>query len=74
MSKQQPYCVRGKLNPFDAYMAGMSWWVSPRQILILDEMFSKYTPAPGVDAEAFEDMKTLIAAEAAVKRKRYQRG
>lgn len=68
----QPYHTRGKINPFDAYMAGMSWWVTPRQILILDDMFAKYAPAPGIATEAFEDMKSLITIEAAIKRKKYQ--
>ena len=65
------YYMRGKFNNFDAYMAGFSWWVSPRQILILLEMFKKFTPKPGVETEAFEDMKSQIEYEAKIKRKKY---
>lgn len=65
------YHHRGKINPFDAYMAGMNWWTSPRQILLLDKMFQTFTPEPGVEAEAFEDMKSMIEHEAKIKRKKY---
>jgi hypothetical protein len=65
------YFARGKHNPFDAYMAGMCWWVSPRQILVLDEMFKRHIPRAGVEADAFEDMKSQILHEAEIKRKRF---
>lgn len=68
------YYHHGKINPFDAYMAGFNWWTSPRQTLILAEMFQQFTPAPGIETEAFEDMKSQIEHEAKIKRKKYLGG
>lgn len=65
------YVERGRHSQFDAYMAGMCWWTSPRQILILDEMFLRHIPRAGVEAEAFEDMKSQVVREAEIKRKKY---
>jgi hypothetical protein len=67
------YCQRGKVNPFDAHMAGCSIWYSPRQILILEKALDAIGPAltDVVDREALEDMLPLIRVEADIKRKKY---
>lgn len=67
------YCERGRHNPFDAYMAGCSIWHSPRQILILEKLLceAKKEMFEGIDAEAYEDMLSLIKHEAEIKRKKY---
>lgn len=67
------YFERGKVNPFDAYMAGCSIWYSPRQIIILEKLLceAKSEMFDGVDAEAYEDMLGLIKSEAEIKRKKY---
>lgn len=67
------YCKRGKINPFDAYMAGFSPWITPRQILILERFCAKFESESmsDIDKEAFLDFKSQIDHEAAIKRKRY---
>lgn len=72
MSKSK-YMHRGKLNPFDAYMAGCCIWHSPRQILILEKLLDKGRPeiSEGVEMEAYEDMLDLVKHEATIKRKKY---
>lgn len=67
------YHERGKHNPFDAYMAGLSIWLTPRQILILEEMCKMFESVveEGIKKEAFEDFKSQIDYEAEIKRKKY---
>jgi hypothetical protein len=67
------YCTRGKYNSFDAYMAGFSPWITPRQILILATMCEKYEDevSEGIEKEAFLDFKSQIDAEAKIKKKKY---
>ena len=65
------YSERGKHNPFDAYMAGFSLWLTPRQILLLDSRLRGFVPADKVDAEAYVDLQEMIGNEAAIKRKKY---
>lgn len=54
-------------------MAGCSIWHSPRQILILEKLLceAKKEMFEGIDAEAYEDMLSLIKHEAEIKRKKY---
>jgi len=70
------YVDRGKVNPFDAHMAGCCIWFSPRQILILEKVLDSGRPeiAKGVETEAYEDMLPLIRIEADIKRKKYLGG
>lgn len=69
------YSERGKANPFDSYMAGFSPWISPRQILILEELCEKFAPTlDGIQKEAFLAFKEQIDYEASIKRKRYLTG
>lgn len=64
---------RGKINPFDAYMAGFALWITPRQILILEEMCAEYvSKLEWIKKEAFLEFKEQIDHEAAIKKKRYQ--
>ena len=66
------YSERGKFNSFDAYMAGFSPWITPRQILIIEKMCNKFAPTlSGIEKEAFMEFKEQIDHEAAIKRKRY---
>lgn len=66
------YSERGKINPFDAYMAGFAPWITPRQILILEEMCAEYVlKLDGIQKEAFLEFKEQIDHEAVIKRKRY---
>lgn len=50
------YHERGRHDPFDAYMAGFCVWMSPRQILINEAALKQYTPNPGAEADAHEDL------------------
>lgn len=68
------YSDRGRHNPFDAYMAGIAMWLTPRQIILLDDRLAGYTPADPVDAAAYADMQETVAHEAGVKRKKYLGG
>ena len=70
---QKRYIERGKINPFDSYMAGCSIWYSPRQIIILEKLLcaAKAEMFDGIEAEAYEDMLGLIKSEAEIKRKKY---
>ena len=67
------YCKRGKSNPFDAYMAGICMWMTPRQILIIDKMCELFKDVVdvGIEEEAFLDFKSQIEHEAAIKKKKY---
>lgn len=66
------YSERGKNNPFDAYMAGFAPWITPRQILILEEMCAEYVAKlEGIELEAFLEFKEQIDHEAKIKRKKY---
>ena len=66
------YSERCKINPFDAYMAGFAPWITPRQILILEEMCAEYIKnLEGIELEAFLDFKLQIDHEAEIKRKKY---
>lgn len=66
-----PYHERGRHNPFDAYMEGFCVWMSPRQILINEAALKQYTPKPGVEADAHEDLLSQFVHEAEIKRKKY---
>lgn len=65
------YHERGRHDPVDAYMAGFCIWISPRQILINEKALKAYTPEPGVETEAYEDMLSQIEHEAEIKRLKY---
>ena len=72
------YSKRGKNNPFDAYMAGVCLWITPRQILILDRIFNSFGNSTEsfftegtVEEEAFLDFKSQIEYEAEIKKKKY---
>lgn len=67
------YADRGKINPFDAYMAGCCIWYSPRQILILEKLLElgRSQIEDGLELEAYEDMLPLVKHEAEIKRKKY---
>jgi hypothetical protein len=66
------YSDRGKINPFDSYMAGFAPWITPRQIIILDNLCEKYIDTlTGIEKEAFLDFSEQIKYEANIKRKRY---
>lgn len=68
------YSERGKYNPFDAHMAGISIWITPRVILLLANMCDKYIhELKNVDLEAFLDFKEQIDYEASIKRDKYQK-
>lgn len=52
------YSERGKINPFDSYMSGFAPWITPRQILILEEMCAEYVSRlEGIKKEAFLEFK-----------------
>jgi len=67
------YSDRGRINPFDSYMAGCCMWHSPRQIMILEKLMVKGRSeiSEGVEMEACEDMLSLVKQEATIKRKKY---
>jgi len=67
------YHKRGKNNPFDAYMAGMSVWVTPRQIIILSDFLKDVDidKLNEVEKDALLDFKSQIDYEAEIKRKNY---
>lgn len=67
------YHKRGKNNPFDAYMAGMSVWVTPRQIIILSDFLKDINidKLNEVEKDALLDFKSQIDYEAEIKRKKY---
>jgi hypothetical protein len=65
------YSKRGRANPFDAYMNGICLWITPRQILIIEKMCSKFIPEEGIEKDAFLDFKEHIDHEAEIKKKRY---
>ena len=66
------YSERGRINPFDAYMAGFAPWITPRQIIILEEMCNRYKDVlEGIALEAFLEFKEQIDHEAIIKRKKY---
>lgn len=65
------YSERGRQNPFDAYMAGFSMWMSPRQILIVEEALKSYIPKEGIYTEAYSDLLEMVSYEADIKRKKY---
>jgi hypothetical protein len=66
------YSKRGKHNPFDSYMSGFAPWITPRQIILIEEMCKKFiVTLNGIEYEAFVDFKEQIDHEAAIKRKKY---
>jgi len=67
------YHKRGKNNPFDAYMAGMSVWITPRQIIILSDFLkdANIDKLNEVEKDALLDFKSQIDYEAEIKRKKY---
>ena len=66
------YSERGKINSFDAYMAGFAPWITPRQILILESICTKAVEAlDGVDKEALLDFNAMLRYEARIKRKKF---
>jgi hypothetical protein len=53
-------------------MSGFAPWITPRQILLIEEMCAKFiVTLNGIDYEAFADFKEQIDYEAAIKRKKY---
>ena len=69
------YSERGKLNNFDLYMAGFAPWITPRQILILEQLCEKFKDEmeDSIDKDAFLDFKEQIDYEAAIKRNKYSK-
>lgn len=69
------YSERGRHEPFDNYMAGFAPWITPRQILILEQMCEKYKDEieDPIDKEAFLDFKEQIDYEAEIKLNKYSK-
>ena len=67
------YSQRAKFNPYDSYMNGLCLWLSPRQIIILDDFLNsiKSSFLNDADKEAFLDFKSQIDHEAEIKRRKY---
>ena len=67
------YFKRGKNNRFDAYMAGISIWLSPRQIILLSEILNNISleERDDVSKEAILDFKLQIDHEAEIKKEKY---
>jgi len=65
------YVEYGKHDPCDAYMMGFCVWMSPRQVILVEDALEKYTPKPGIDAVAHKDVWSQFRAEAEIKRKKY---
>ena len=67
------YSERGRHNPFDAYMAGVCLWMTPRQILVIHRMCERFKDEveKGVEEEAFLDFKSQIDHEAEIKKRKY---
>ena len=67
------YGERGRHNPFDAYMAGVCLWMTPRQILTIHRMCERFKDEveKGVEEEAFLDFKSQIDHEAEIKKRKY---
>lgn len=67
------YSERGRHNPFDAYMAGVCLWMTPRQILTIHRMCERFKDEveKGVEEEAFLDFKSQIDHEAEIKKRKY---
>ena len=65
------YSERGRHNPYDAYIMGFCVWMSPRQIILVEDALRTYKPNPGIEAAAHEDVWSQFRAEAEIKRKKY---